>query len=173
MRAVLVFLVGCAGCAGGGGRGDGGCSSGADCGPDEGCFDGDEVVCGMAPQEGCGSDADCFTGQSCSAIADGCSQDGVGSACQAPCTGDEACGPGFRCGPTGGCEVIPCEDGDCRAGEVCDPSAIPAETPVHGRHAGCVAVSCAADPDCPDAAFCVNGSCGPNPGACGEVMLVP
>ena len=128
--------------------------------------------CGVPPREGCATSADC-TGGPCHAIADTCSEDGVGSACGSACTAT-SCGPGFLCGADGACRAKRCDEGaTCRAYEKCDVAAIPASAPVHARHTGCQRIACADDTGCPSGTACVNGVCHAGKGTCGDVVVVP
>lgn len=173
--ALCAALLGSA-CGGGiGGLGGQGseCRDSADCRGDLECAGPSQPqVCGIGPNEQCIADADCGPDLRCHVIWDACSPDGVGSECRTPCS-DGTCGEAFRCGATGACEVIPCDETDaCPSYQMCDPT-VATEGPVHARAAGCVAISCADDDACPPATACVNGVCQEGPGTCVEVMAVP
>ena len=169
--ALIVSIVplGCGGDVGSSCRSTSDCSGDLECsGPSE------PQVCGIGPQEGCMTDADCGTGMVCHAIADGCSPDGVGARCDAPCTTDPSCGTGFRCGAGGACETVPCDEGYVCADHLqCDPSIPHGTGPVHARTQGCVIVTCTSDSACATGAACVNGWCQSGPGTCVEVRVVP
>ena len=173
MLRILPFalLAACGGSSGGAGstcNATADCDTGLDCaGPD------DPAVCGIAPRQECQSDTDCQVVDTyCHVIADSCSPDGVGSECRPACTGDAACGTGFRC-DANHCIAIACDAGfACADREACDPSRITNATPIYDRHHGCFAVACTTDAIC-DAGACVNGTCQDGLGTCEKPMLVP
>lgn len=181
--ALLVALAILGACGGESppGTGNGNNDVGEPCAAGDDCRDGlecsgpdDPQVCGIAPREGCASADDCFGSDVCNAIYDGCSTDGIGSECGAPCS-EGLCGAGFRCGASGACEAVPCDDpagAVCSAFEVCD-SNFAASTPVYDRTSGCRAIICTDDDGCPSATVCVNGRCQSDHGVCVEPILVP
>ncbi len=148
------------------------CAEQAECASDLVCVGpSEDGGCGIAPAEGCATQDACEAGTFCHAIGDGCAAFGVGSACGPSCT-LQACDEGFRCnGDT--CEPIPCDQGaPCAAHERCDPTFAPG-TPGHLRHAGCLAIECLEDADCPSAAACVNQVCQSGAGTCRELEVRP
>jgi hypothetical protein len=170
----LAILLSAACVPGCGGEGDS-CRDDGDCRGDLVCVGPDDFQgCGIGPAEGCASDSACSSGTVCHAMHDPCSEDGVGSRCDAPCTGDASCGEGFWCSAGGACEAVPCTEGTgCRTGQVCDPGAIPTDAPVFDRHDGCFRVSCHDDGPCEGGSVCVNGSCQSGTGTCRELTIVP
>lgn len=147
-----------------GGQSD--CASGLTCvGPDDG------PACGIGPQQACANDQGCPSGEHCHAIADPCSQTGVGSTCGAACTAT-SCDPGFRCNATGACEPIPCDDGaTCPSYQQCDPTAAQDTSgPVYMHTDGCIDVSCSSNGGCSADEACVNGFCQTSIGVCEVVM---
>jgi hypothetical protein len=171
MTPRLLFLA-CLGLAACGGANGDTCHRESDCanaltcvGPDEG------PACGIAPRQDCTNDQGCQSGEHCNAIADACSQTGVGSMCDVACTAT-SCDPGFRCNATGACEPIPCDEGTtCRSYEQCDPAAAhDTSGPVYSHTDGCVNVSCSSDAGCSAAEACVNGFCQTAIGTCELVM---
>lgn len=147
-----------------------GCRDSAGCPLDEGCVGPNDTVCGVPPQEQCASSADCPNGDTCHAMYDSCSPDGVGSMCAPACTPGEVCGDGFVCNADGACMPVACDDPayDCRGSEVCDPGSIDLTGPVHAVTHGCTIVACAGDDDtpCPGDSVCVNNYCQDGLGTC-------
>ena len=92
------------------------------------------------------NDQSCPSGKHCHAIADSCSETGVGSMCDAACTAS-SCNAGFRCNATGACEPIPCDQGaTCPSYEQCDLNvAHDTSGPIYSHTDGCVNVSCSSD----------------------------
>jgi hypothetical protein len=159
---VLVVLAGACGTTGDRCHGQTDCASNLTCvGPDDG------PTCGIAPQQQCTDDASCSSGQHCHAIADACSQTGVGSMCGEACTAT-SCDAGFRCNATGACEPIPCDEGTtCPSFQACDPTAAhDTSGPIYSHTDGCEDVSCSADADCSSGEACVNGFCQTSIGEC-------
>lgn len=151
------------------GNPDPGCRSHTECTePGELCAGPNDLACGIPPQEECNTDQDCADGSVCHAIADSCSADRVGSRCDAPCTAENGCDTGFRCGPGNACEPIPCDDLEfqCRPSELCEPTPAQPGTPVHQIAHGCATIACENDQPCPDQTTCVNGYCQDGPGTC-------
>lgn len=143
------------------------CRSGYYCaGPNE------RRPCGVPPRQRCDDDSGCG-GDTCHAIADSCSPDGIGSECGPPCSG-ASCGGGLRCSAAGACEPIPCDEGfACPSHQRCDAAAAHAPGPVHARTSGCVDIPCAGDAACPAGKACVNAVCQDGPGTCREDIPVP
>ena len=172
MTRMLLLVLSITACGNSGGSGSE-CHESADCamglecsGPDDG------PVCGIGPREGCVNDANCTGGQRCGAIADTCSQDGVGSECKNACTVAADCGEGFRC-DAGACAAVLCDAGyTCPSHQRCNPGVITGTTPMYDRHHGCVDVPCTSDVAC-GTDVCVNGICQTGLGACVMPMAVP
>ncbi|HEX4454158.1 MAG TPA: hypothetical protein VH143_25015 [Kofleriaceae bacterium] len=154
-------------------RGDS-CGRQSDCANNLSCVGPDEgPACGIPPVQDCTNDQSCPPGQHCQAIADSCSQTGVGSTCAAACTAT-SCDPGFRCDATGACEPIPCDDGTtCASYQRCDPTAAhDLSGPVYSHTDGCEDVSCSSDDGCAAGEACVNSTCQTSAGECEVVVPV-
>lgn len=166
LGAALELLAGCSG-PGGSCRSSRDCRSGLYCaGPNE------RRGCGIPPRELCTDGSSC-SGQSCHAISDPCSPDGIGSECGPPCSA-ASCAPGFRCSPQKACEPVPCDEGlTCPGHQRCDPAVAHAGGPVHARTSGCVDIACTADRDCPAGKACVNATCQDGAGTCREDLPIP
>jgi hypothetical protein len=168
LAALACIILGACGTTGDTCHSQGDCSGNLSCvGPDEG------PACGIAPQQDCTDDTSCSSGEHCHAIADACSQTGVGSTCGPTCT-STSCDPGFRCNATGACEPIPCDEGaTCASYQQCDPAAAHnASGPVYSHTDGCEDVSCSSDASCSTGEACVNGFCQSSAGECELVTPV-
>lgn len=165
-RAALLCCLGL-GC----GRAGSACHNTADCAAGLSCAGpNDPHRCGIPPREECAASSDCTGGNLCQATADGCSEDGVGSQCGAPCAA--SCQAGFRCS-AGACEALPCDEGyACPAHQRCDPAAA-RSGPIHARAHGCVNIPCTADSGCAPGRSCVNGFCQTGIGSCAQSIAVP
>jgi hypothetical protein len=164
--ALACIVFGACGTTGDTCHSQGDCAGNLSCvGPDEG------PACGIAPTQQCTDDQTCSSGEHCHAIADACSQTGVGSMCGAACT-TTSCDPGFRCNATGACEPIPCDEGaTCASYQQCDPTAAhDMSGPVYSHTDGCEDVSCSSDDGCSTGEACVNGFCQTSAGECELVM---
>jgi hypothetical protein len=130
------------------------------------CYGPEDPQCGIPPQEECAGDGDCNKGETCHAIADGCSPDGVGSACGPACSAGD-CDDGFEC-TEGRCLPVACGAGgvECSASQLCDPGSIDPQGPVHAITHGCTAIACQNDDPCPPSTVCVNGRCQVGLGTC-------
>jgi hypothetical protein len=136
------------------------CRSDAECGitstPNVCVAAGDPIppCCGTGPQ--------CGPTRSCSGLgADLICSSGPCASCVPPCTSDDYCGQGYRCGSDKLCVYKRC-DGDgfaCPARSHCE--ATDANADVHG----CLHDGCSSDEDCAPGA-CVNGRCHDAPGSC-------
>ena len=164
--AGLAFVA-CGGMAGDACHGQSDCANNLSCvGPDEG------PACGIAPMQQCTDDQSCSSGEHCHAIADPCSQTGVGSMCGAACTAT-SCDVGFRCNATGACEPIPCDEGTtCASYQQCNPTAAGSSGPVYSHTDGCEDVTCTSDDGCSAGEACVNGYCQSSVGECEMVAPV-
>lgn len=159
---------GTGGQTGGQGGSEGGCRSSNECPPDEGCVGPEDTFCGIPPQEECLSSADCAAGDICHSMFDGCSPDGVGSRCGAPCTQDSECGDAkLVCGPDGSCAPMACDvpGAECLTTQTCDAASIDPNAAPSERTDGCKNVACQSDAGCSSGA-CVNGYCQTGVGAC-------
>lgn len=160
---------GTGGSTGGQGGSTGGCRASSECPEGEGCVGPEDSFCGVPPQEECLSNAECGAGNVCHSMADGCSPDGVGSRCGAPCTQDSECGDAkFVCGPGGSCAPAACDQtgAECLSSQTCDTGSIDPNAAPADRSNGCEKITCASDATCPSGGACVNGYCQTGLGAC-------
>jgi hypothetical protein len=169
VTALLIALVAC-------GNGTAGetCSRSSDCASGLECAGPDDFTgCGIAPQRQCSATTDCVAGEVCHAVADSCSDTGIGSRCGPACTATD-CDAGFRCNATGACEPVPCDqEFSCAAPRVCDASTAGGTGPVYTQTHGCVVIACTTDDGCAADEACVNETCQTGPGACMRAVAIP